>query len=129
MPATIEEFEVWKKAESLSEAINAILPKIRSSRIRDQLSEAADSMLANMSEGFEQPTDRALARYLYTSKGSVAEARHWLRVSHARHYISKEEMTTRVALGIEVGKMLAKWIGYLLTTDRKDRGVPRDRGR
>jgi four helix bundle protein len=63
-------------------AVNAIIGRSgfeRDRRLRDQVKDASDSMLSNIAEGFEQPTDRAFARYLFTSKASTAEVRKRLQ--------------------------------------------------
>jgi four helix bundle protein len=124
----VEELQVWQRASVFWDAINDILDRPglkRDRRLRDQLADAADSMLSNISEGFEQPTDRAFARYLYTSKGSTAEARTRLRVCWKRGYITREEFVTKSEIGNEVAKLTTGLIKYLIRSDRRDRGLGR----
>jgi four helix bundle protein len=64
-------------------------------RLRDQIRDASDSMLSNIAEGFEQPTDRAFARYLYISKGSTAELR--TRLYRARTGVTSPKTSTNPA--------------------------------
>ena len=84
--------------------------------------DAADSILANMSEGFEGCTDAAFARYLYVSKGSVAEVLTRLTVSRRRHCISAEELAPIIEQGEALGRMLGGFIKYLERSGFKDRG-------
>src|SRR5574342_837622 len=74
----VEDLQVWQRAMDFWRAINAILDRpglLRDRPLRDQLSDASDSIVSNIAEGFEQPSDRAFAKYLYTAKASTAETR------------------------------------------------------
>jgi len=84
--------------------------------------DAADSITANMSEGFEQSTDAAFARYLYISKGSVAEVLTLLIASRRRRCISAEEFAPLRESGETLGRMLGGFIKYLERSGFKDRG-------
>ncbi len=92
----------------------------------DQVKDAADSILSNIAEGFEQPTDRAFAKYLFTSKASTAEVRKRLLLACHRGYITKDEYRSRDELGDEVARMTTGLIKYLVKSDRKDRGLGPD---
>ena len=88
--------------------------------------DATDSILSNIAEGFEQPTDRAFAKYLYTSKASTAEVRKRLLMACHRGYITEEEFASCNDLGDEVARMTTGLIKYLVKSDRKDRGLGRE---
>ena len=129
MAQNVEELKVWQRANELCDAVDAILDRPRlvaDRRLRDQIRDAADSMISNIAEGFEQPTDRAFAQYLYISKGSTAELRTRLHRARSRRYIEDDEYKSRKALANEVGKMLTGLIKYLLKSDRKRRGLGRE---
>jgi four helix bundle protein len=71
MRKRLDEMPVYLKAQEFSSAVTAFLGRpgfVKNYRHRTQISEALDSILSNMSEGYEQPTDAALAHYLYVSK-------------------------------------------------------------
>jgi four helix bundle protein len=126
MAERLEELKVWQRAREFWAAINEILDRPglqKDRRLRDQLSDAADSMVSNISEGFEQPTDRAFARYLFTSKASTAEARTRLGLAGSRKYITEDEFKARDELGDEVARMTTGLIKYLIKSDRRDRGL------
>ena len=58
-------------------AVTAILERPAFERdldLRDQIRRAADSMVSNIAEGFAQPTDRALAGYLFHAKGRTPKS-------------------------------------------------------
>jgi len=123
---SVQDLHVWQRAMEFWKAIDAILgrPRLSSDRkLHDQLSDAADSIVSNIAEGFEQPTDRAFAKYLYTAKGSTAEARTRLQLAHLRGYIGQNEYEERDTLGDELARMITGLIKYLLRSNRRNRGL------
>ena len=126
----IEDFEVFKRAQELWNAVTAILARPAFGKDRDlrqELSDAADSILANLDEGFEQPTDRAFAKYVYTSKASNAEVRPRLKMAFDKQYITREELDAAHHLCEHVGRLANGLIAHLLRSNRKDRGIVRRR--
>ena len=122
----IEDFEVFKKAQELWNAVNAILdvPGLRRDfELRNQISDAIDSVLANLDEGFEQPTDRAFANYVYRTKASTAEVRRRLRIAHDKRYITRADRQLRESLCQDVRRLATGLIAHLLRSNRKDRGI------
>jgi four helix bundle protein len=91
----VQDFEVWKKADAFSDAVTAILarpPFGRNRKLLEQIETAVDSITSNMSEGFEQPTDRGFANYLCIAKGSTAETFTRLRRASRRAYLNQTEL-------------------------------------
>jgi four helix bundle protein len=122
----IEDFEVWKKAEAFWDAVNAILQRScfgRNVNLRNQVEDAIDSILSNMSEGFEQPTDRGFAKYLYTSKASTAETCTRLDRSCKRQMLTPSELRAIKTQGEEVIRMTTGLIEHLMRTPDRRRGV------
>jgi four helix bundle protein len=122
--------KLWQRAKGFWSAINEILDRPgfqRDRKLKEQLSDAADSMVSNIAEGFEQPSDRAFTRFLYTSKASTAEARQRVRLAHERHYIEADELDRLDENGDEVARMTTGLIKYLMKSDRRDRGLGRNR--
>ena len=122
---TLEELPAYRKANELWVAVTPLLDRPafgRNRKAQEQISEALDSVLANMEEGFEQPTDRALEKYLFDAKGSAAELIVRLRMACRRGYIAPDEFARCQALGQELQRMLGGWIRYLARCDWKDRG-------
>ena len=122
MAQRVEDLKVWQRAHEFWVAVNAIINRAgfqRDRRLRDQVKDAADSILSNIAEGFEQPTDRAFAKYLFTSKASTAEVRKRLLLACHRGYITKDEFTSRDELGDEVARMTTGLIKYLVKSDRR----------
>ena len=125
MAKRLEELPVYLKSKQFSVEVTALLERpafSRNRKLRDQIAEATDSVLANMAEGFEQPTDAAVARYLFIAKGSVSEAVIRLESAQRRGWITSDECRRCAEQGGEIGRMLAGWIKYLSRCDWKDRG-------
>ncbi len=98
MAKKLEELPVYQRAVKFCVAITEILswPALRRDRdLHDQISEAADSITANMEEGFEQPTDRAFANYVFIAKGSLGEVLGRLRTARRKKHISAAELPKR----------------------------------
>ena len=122
----IEDFEVWKVADAFWSAVNAIISKPSFGKefdLRDQVKDAIDSVLSNLSEGFEQPTDRGFARYVYHSKGSTAEACTRLQIARRRGLVSPDELRSLRAQGDEVRRLANGLIKYLMKTPNRRRGL------
>lgn len=121
----VEELIAWRRANQFWDAVNPLLDRQgfrREPRLRQQLSDALDSILSNITEGFEQPTDRAFAKYLYTVKASTAEARARLLLARKRKWITAEEQQTADRIGEEVARIVSGLIKYLQASDRRNRG-------
>ena len=76
-----------------------------------------------MSEGFEQPTDRGFANYLFIAKGSTAETFTRLRRASRRGYLNQTELRALRTLAEEVGRMLTGLIKHLMTTPNRRHGL------
>jgi len=93
----------------------------RDLRLRDQIDACADSLLSNLSEGFEQGTDRGFARYLYIARGSCAEVKAHMAVAQLRRHVTPEVADSLRKDAEQIGRMLTGLIDYLLQSDRKRR--------
>ena len=124
----LEDFVAFQKATAYCEAVDALLEKPafgKDFNLRNQIRDAIDSITANFSEGFEQPTDRAFANYVFTAKGSTAESRDRLKVAQRRGYITADEFRACNEQGDEVARLLTGLAKYLRKSNRKDRGLGR----
>ncbi len=123
---TVEDLQVYQRARELSLAVAAILERagFRQDReLRDQIRDAAGSVVSNVAEGFPQPTDRGFAGYLYHARASSAEVRARLQVARDRNYISDAELTRCDQLADEVAAMSTGLIKYLLRANRRNRAL------
>jgi four helix bundle protein len=105
MAKSLEELQIWQRAVQLDVAVSAIIEKPgfqKDRRLKEQILDAVDSVVSNIAEGFEQPTDRACAKYLYTSKASNGETRARLILARNRRYITTAEFETCSRLADEL---------------------------
>ena len=125
MASKLDELPVYQKAMEFWRAVTAILqsPALRRDRkLHEQISDANDSITANMHEGFEQSTDKAFASFLTHSKGSLAEVLSRVEQAHLKHGVADDQLRDCRDRGDELGKMLGGFIKYLLKCDWRDRG-------
>jgi four helix bundle protein len=125
MARKVEELPVYQKVTELGIAITAILDRpglCKDWKLRNQISDAMDSAAANIEEGFEQGTDRAFAKYLSTSKGSIGETIGHLRRARRKGYLTAADLDRLIPASDEIGRMLGGFIKYLRECDWKDRG-------
>ena len=132
MANKIEDLRVYQKAMEFWVAVNALIERRgywKDRKLRDQIVDANDSITANISEGFEQPTDAAFVQYLFHAKGSLAEVLSRLRTAHCKRYITDAELDERIHNGEELSRRLGAFIRYLDGCGWNDRGRHRSRQR
>jgi four helix bundle protein len=125
MALKLEDFDAHQRALEFWRSVTALLerPAFRRERkLREQISDANDSISANLAEGFEQPTDRAFGNFVFHAKGSTAEVLARLREAHIKKCLTQEELDFHLKLGDEVCRLLAGLARYLYKSDFKDRG-------
>ena len=89
----LEEIRVYGMAETLADEIWGIVslwPAFPKSTIGHQLVRAADSVGANIAEGFGRAYPADHRRFIRTARGSLYEVRHFLRRADKRGLISRE---------------------------------------
>jgi four helix bundle protein len=132
MAQKLEELRVYLEAQAFWESVNALLERPgyrRDRKLWDQTSRANDSITANISEGFEQPTDAAFAKYLFHSKGSLGEVVSRLREARSKGYFTQPELMDRVSAGESLSRSLGAFIRYLDSCGWNDRGRFKSRQR
>jgi four helix bundle protein len=125
MAHKLEELPIFEKAQEFCVAVTATLQRSRLRRNSDrykQIVDANDSILSNMDEGFEQGSDDGFAKYLYYSKGSVAEVMRRMRRACANGEVTATDVHALADLSEPLGKMFGGFIKYLKRSGFKDRG-------
>ena len=106
-------------------AVTAILQRSslrRNCRAYEQIVEANASVLANMDEGFDQESDDGFSKYLYYSKGSVAEVMRRLRRAAASGFIPHEAVSRLEPKADSICRQIGGLVKYLNISGFKDRG-------
>jgi four helix bundle protein len=121
----VEELPVFSYAQEFSNAVTAILQRStlrKNSKVYDQIVDANESITANIDEGFVQQSDEGFVKFLYYSKGSIAEVMRRLRRAALRGHVSREEVAALQPKAEELGRMIGGFIKYLRKSGFKDRG-------
>ena len=120
---TVDELLVYQKALAAAQELWKLLelPEFRDADLKGQLNRASIRVVSDISEGFEQKTDRHFAKYLYDSKGGTREIRTQLTIAFNRKYVSEKDENRVGGLYREIGRMLSGLIGRLERDDWKDR--------
>lgn len=97
MSNRIEDIEVYNLAETFAEDIWNIviaLPTIAKDTMGKQLIRSAESISANIAEGFGRYHYKDNKNFCYYSRGSIIETKSWLRKALSRKLISEKEYST-----------------------------------
>jgi four helix bundle protein len=109
----LESLKVYAMSEDLADLVwHAVLqwdPFARST-IRHQIVRAADSVGANIAEGYGRASPADDRRFIRTARGSLYETRHFLRRADKRSLLNREQ---KVPLQVLMKNLLPALNGYL----------------
>ena len=124
MAKTVKDLLVYQKAMAAAHALRKLveLPTFRRDLdLQGQLNRASIRVVSDISEGFEQKTDRHFARYLYDARGGSREIETQLALAAKRKYITQEDEKRVGKMYDEVARMLSGLIRRLTDDDWKER--------
>ena len=110
---TLEDLEVYRLAMAIGERVWAEVAKwdvFAKDTVGKQLVRAADSVAANLSEGFGRFHFKENKQYGYYARGSLFETRTWLAKAASRSLISQESQAAFERDLNQLGKMLNAYI-------------------
>ena len=119
MAKKVESFEdlaVYQLAENLGDRIWAIVIKwhnFAKNSMGYQLVKSADSIGANIAEGFGRFHFAENKQYVRIARGSLYEARHWLRRAYKRKLLSESEVIELQELLEELAPRLNAYISSI----------------
>ncbi len=117
--AKIERFEdlqSWQKARQLANLIYDLTehPKFaKDFRLRDQIQDAASSVMHNIAEGFDSGSNPEFIRFMKISRRSASEVQSELYLALDRKYISADELKAAYSLALESKRLINGMIAYL----------------
>ena len=117
-----EDIEAWKKARELTKIIYDVTGQGKIGAdfsLRDQLRRASMSIMANIAEGFEREGNKEFRQFLAMAKGSAGEVKALLYVALDAGLTSAEQFQRISALADEASRLLAGFLRYLKTSDKK----------
>jgi len=112
----VDDLTVYKRAMRLAEAIWTVAedwPPFAKYSIGEQITKAADSIAANISEGHGRYHYGENRQFCYYARGSLQETRTWLQKARSRRLISKDQFDDLSSELIEIRKMLNSYINTI----------------
>ena len=111
-----ENLRVYKLAEEIADLIWEIVSKwdyFAKDTIGKQLVNSADSIGANLAEGYGRGSHADNRRFAKISRGSLFEVKHWLRRAYKRNLLSEEEISNLQELVKELTPKLSAYINSI----------------
>ncbi len=93
----LEDLEVYQLAEKFSDEVWAIVIKwdyFAKDTVGKQMVRSADSISANISEGYGRYHYKENRNFCYFSRGSIIETKGWLKKAKNRDLLNESEFTT-----------------------------------
>jgi len=100
MSNKIEELEVYLLAEKFGDKVWSLVVEwhyFARDGLGRQLTNAADSISANIAEGFGRFHYKENKNFCYFSRGSIIETKGWLRKSKTRQLISESQFADLIS--------------------------------
>ena len=111
-----ENLRVYNLAEEIADIIWEIVAKwdyFAKDTIGKQLVNSADSIGANIAEGYGRGSHADNRRFAKISRGSIFEVKHWLRRAYKRNLLSEKQITNLQELVNELTPKLSAYINSI----------------
>jgi four helix bundle protein len=112
----VNDLDVYRRSMRLAEEIWADVqdwPSFAKYSIGTQITQAADSIAANISEGHGRYHFGENRQFCYYARGSLQETRTWLQKACGRRLISKDRFDELSTELVEIRKMLNGYINAI----------------
>jgi four helix bundle protein len=119
MKTAFERLEVYQLSERLADAIWDMAlgwDGFAKNTVGRQLVRAADSVGANIAEGYGRGTGADNRRFIHTARGSLNETQHWLRRAFRRKLMTKAQVDLLRPVVMELGPRLNAYLKSIPTT-------------
>lgn len=116
MNLALEDLEVFKRAEAISDSVWSMIDKwewFEKSTVGKQLSRAVDSIGANIAEGYGRYSFKENVQFCYYARGSLFEATFYLRRVRSRGLLDSAQSATLLNSLELLGKMLNRYISSI----------------
>lgn len=117
-----ERLRVYQLAEQLSDESWEIVltwENLARDTVGKQIIRSADSIGANIAEGFGKGTYADNRRYVRVARGSLYETRHWLRRAFKRRLLSERQIERLKLIVDELGPKLNCYLKSIGPSSRK----------
>jgi len=112
----LKDLQVYQLAYSFEEKVWEIVAGwayFEKSTVGKQLVRSADSVSANISEGYGRYHYKENKNFLFYARGSLYETMNWLKKANDRKLIESEIYKELESEGIRIAKMLNAYIGSI----------------
>lgn len=120
----LEELNIYKLADEISDSIWELADAwtyFQKDTIGKQLVRSADSISANIAEGYGRYFFKENRNFCYYSRGSLLETKNWLGKAHRRKIIKEEAYTDLISRLDGLHKSLNAYINYITTQSVKQK--------
>lgn len=121
MDYTLEKLEVYALAEAFSDEIWNIVTGwdfFKKDTIGKQMTRSADSVSANIAEGYGRFFYKDSKRFYYYSRGSLQETKGWLNKCKRRSIIEEKKCTDLIAKAELILIKLNAYIKFIKNSSR-----------
>lgn len=120
------DLEIWKLATELTVLVYKLtkeFPRVEQHGLINQIRRSSSSVGANIAEGFGRYHYKEFIKFLYNSRGSLQETKHWMILSQQLGYV-----TTSIADEIVemIDKINVKINNSINATEKQIRGKTKD---
>jgi len=122
-----EDIEGWKAARVLTRMIYDVAGEgrfVKDRRLRDQITGAAISVMANIAEGFGSDTNAQFITFLGYARRSAVEVQSLLYVALDRQYISQDQFDAIYKQAQKTANLIGGFVRYLRTHQDPRRAKP-----
>ena len=111
-----EDLQSWQKARQLANAVYELTRQpafAKDFELRDQIRDAAGSVMHNIAEGFDAGTRAEFVRFLKIARRSASEVQSELYLALDQEYITAEQLKLTYDLATETKRLINGMIAYL----------------
>jgi four helix bundle protein len=111
-----EDLQSWQKARQLANKVYELTRQsafARDFELRDQIRDAAGSVMHNIAEGFDAGTRAEFVRFLKMARRSASEVQSELYLALDQKYITAEQLKSTYDLATEAKRLINGMIAYL----------------
>lgn len=111
-----EDLDSWRKARVLVNNIYEVTKRgafERDFQLKNQIRDAAGSVMHNIAEGFDAGSNPEFLRFLKIARRSASEVQSELYLALDQGYITQEELNNAYGLATEAKRLINGMIAYL----------------
>ena len=120
--SNFEKLEVYQLAVKLAEIVWKMVngwKHFEKNTLGSQLVEAADSIGANIAEGYGRGSFQDNRRFVRIARGSLNETKHWLKLSYQRQLMGEDSVKHLKSLMDELAPRLNAYLNSIGRQDTK----------